>query len=180
LAAGSPVPALFDGALVAGDTLLFSYDVAFRDITGFKGPFKMTLPVGDAYNGKPVKMLHLVSAGNLDKNGTPVADATVDVYDGLTVKEGMVTLAAYSLSPFGVALAAPPTPVDPPTPPAPATPDAATPVAQPLNTSAANLAQSGDTLPAGLVVLAVVGVCAGLALLIVAGTRIAHSRKEEK
>ncbi|MEF9925962.1 MAG: hypothetical protein RR757_05460, partial [Raoultibacter sp.] len=119
LAVGSPVPALFDGALAAGDTLLFSYDVAFRDITGCKGPFKMTLPVGDAYNGKPVKMLHLVSKGNLDKNGTPVAAATVDVYDGLTVKEGMVTLAAYSLSPFGVALAAPPTPVDPPTPPTP-------------------------------------------------------------
>ncbi|MEF9925961.1 MAG: hypothetical protein RR757_05455 [Raoultibacter sp.] len=53
-------------------------------------------------------------------------------------------------------------------------------MAQPLNTSAANLAPTGDTLPAGLVVLAVVGVCAGLALLIVAGTRIAHSRKEEK
>ncbi|MEG0683323.1 MAG: hypothetical protein RR434_07355, partial [Raoultibacter sp.] len=173
LAAGSPVPALFDGALAAGDTLLFSYDVAFKDVTGFKGPLAMTLPVGDAYNGKPVKILHLVSKGNLDKSGTPVTADTVDVYEGLTVKEGMVTLAAYSLSPFGVALAAPPTP------PAPATPDAATPVAQPLNTSAANLAQSGDTLPAGLVVLAVMGVCAGLALLIVAGTRIAHSRKEE-
>ncbi|MEG0621180.1 MAG: lectin like domain-containing protein, partial [Raoultibacter sp.] len=43
LAAGSPVPALFEGALAAGDTLLFSYDVALRDVTGFKGPFKMTL-----------------------------------------------------------------------------------------------------------------------------------------
>ncbi|MEG2687210.1 MAG: hypothetical protein RR954_08885, partial [Christensenellaceae bacterium] len=67
-----------------------------------------------------------------------------------------------------------------PTPPAPITPDASNSAAQPLNTSAANLAPTGDALPVRLVALGVVGVLLGLILLIVADICIARSRKEEK
>ena len=72
--------------------------------TYMEGAMKVTLPVGEEYNGRTAAVAHYLSAGELDQNGRPVDADTVDWYTGLAVENGTVTISAYSLSAFSISL----------------------------------------------------------------------------
>ncbi|MEL7604328.1 MAG: hypothetical protein AAGU77_14315, partial [Bacillota bacterium] len=81
----SSLPAQLRDA-ASGSAILLGYDVSLT--RGFRGAVELSFPVGAAYEGQTVTILHLV-------NGV------VKTYD-VTVEDGMATVTVDSLSPFAV------------------------------------------------------------------------------
>lgn len=82
-------------------TIQYALDISSHTAVPENGAL-VTLPFSDtSFEGKTVKVLHLVTAGSMDKNGAIVTQDTVDVYD-CVVTAGMVAVPTRSLSPFAV------------------------------------------------------------------------------
>lgn len=80
-------------------------NISLEGVTGINGPIQVNIPVDPAYNGSSAAVLHYVTKDKLDENNTKVSADMVDAYNGLTVQNGIVSVKAYSLSPFAVVLA---------------------------------------------------------------------------
>ena len=95
--------ALINAATEGSDPFAL-FDMSIPSATYMEGAMKVTLPVGEEYNGRTAAVAHYLSAGELDQNGRPVDADTVDWYTGLAVENGTVTISAYSLSAFSISL----------------------------------------------------------------------------
>lgn len=109
-----------------------TFDLALLRSSLVAGPLEVTLPASYAPEGSEVRVFHYIEAGKLDSAGQKADVAKVDVYDGLAVRNGTVTITVCSLSPLSVSYR-------------PSSPGLApSPVPNPSGTETAELAKAGD------------------------------------
>lgn len=146
----SPARAAFAALYQEGETRVSTFDLSLAHVSGIDGALTVTLPVPERFEGKQVRVLHYVDTGKLDAQGSLTEAAKAEAFGPLTVKNGVVQVSVYSLSPFEIVLAKEESPSIPPVVPG----DSG--LEKPLNDAVGgSLAKSGDNAPVAALVLGV-------------------------